>query len=251
MDVAVQTLRSAGWTPVIRSVGTDFAGPFGIPMPKDQPVDILIHRYDRPYSMSEAQDAVGLSLLSASGKSFSVTGAWLSDFIGAIVMPPKAPRVPVTADSHPTYDSWGPDNAWTCTEWVDWHKAMTTKYGATVADDRFVAAWKDGLSRFAGGKGVAPGSGAVFDAVPLDCRTLNDAFRAYVSARPNLYAAVFSGVTGSVMSVANAAQDVAKKTANVISNNPGLTLGVGIATALAVGAGYLYLASGPARKLSR
>lgn len=161
----------------------------------------------------------------------------------------------ITADSKPEYDKWGPDNHWSCDDWVNWHKAMVAKFGEAEADLRWRNAWLDGLSRVAGGRGTAPGAGAAFDSVPIDCRTFNTDFRAYIAARPTLYNAVYHGVQGAVMSVPGAVVSVAEKArdvSRVVTNSPGLTVGAVAAVGLALGGAYLWMASkAPSSSLGR
>lgn len=47
----------------------------------------------------------------------------------------------ITADSTPDYDSWGPDDYWSCEDWITWHKALKAKYGKAEADSKWLAAW--------------------------------------------------------------------------------------------------------------
>jgi hypothetical protein len=107
----------------------------------------------------------------------------------------------VTADSVPLYDTFGSAPYWGCNEWINWHKEMIKKFGKSQADIRFADAWLAGLSVTGGGSGTAPGSGYVFDSVPIDCRTNNKTFRDYINEEDNrlLYDAVFSGVLGSTV----------------------------------------------------
>ena len=87
MDRVVNTLRSAGWTPVVRSIGTDFQGPLGMPVPKDQPLDMLLHRTDRSYTIDEAQTALKDAIKDATNVYFSPTGAWLTELTSNIAIP--------------------------------------------------------------------------------------------------------------------------------------------------------------------
>jgi hypothetical protein len=48
----------------------------------------------------------------------------------------------ITADSIPDYDEWGPDNHWSCQDWITWHKALKVKYGADEAKRRYAKAWE-------------------------------------------------------------------------------------------------------------
>jgi hypothetical protein len=47
----------------------------------------------------------------------------------------------ITADSVPDYDAWGPDNYWSCEDWIAWHKALKDKYGKATADTTWQTAW--------------------------------------------------------------------------------------------------------------
>lgn len=47
----------------------------------------------------------------------------------------------ITADSIPDYDSWGPDDYWSCEDWIAWHKALKNKYGKPTADSTWLNAW--------------------------------------------------------------------------------------------------------------
>jgi hypothetical protein len=105
----------------------------------------------------------------------------------------------VRAEDTPRYDGWGPDQPWGCQEWIAWHRALTRIHGESRADEVWARAWLDGLSRLGGGRGTAPGSGAVFDAVPTACRTFDAEFSDYVSRRPKLRAAVWAGFGGAIV----------------------------------------------------
>src|SRR5262245_28989350 len=116
----------------------------------------------------------------------------------------------ISAQDRPRYDGWGPDRPWGGFEWIVWHRALAAAYRAQYADEVWVSAWLDGLSRAAGGRGVARGSGAIFDSVPVSCRTIDSAFADYVSARPKLRDAVWSGIGGALMSPLAGAASVAR-----------------------------------------
>jgi hypothetical protein len=85
LDQAVGALKAAGWTVVVRSVGTDFAGPLGIPIPKDQPLDVLINKAD-PYTLDDAQTALSqtLNLLNVN---YSALSAWAGEIVTEVVEP--------------------------------------------------------------------------------------------------------------------------------------------------------------------
>lgn len=105
----------------------------------------------------------------------------------------------VTANSKPVYNSFGFSSYWGCNEWVMWHKEMLKTIKQEDADRIWSDAWLAGLSKIGGGFGTAPGSGYVFDSVPIDCRTYNQYFKDYVSKYPILKDTVFSGALGSTV----------------------------------------------------
>lgn len=156
----------------------------------------------------------------------------------------------IRASDTPVYDSWGNFakdklvfvnvDTWTCEDWINWHKAMVKAYGKSEANRRWVSAWLDGLSVVAGGRGTAPGSGQVFDSVPLACRTLNTAFRKYITARKPLYDAVYSGIGGAVTAPIGTAQDIVREGSRGVSQIPPWAWVVG-GVAVAGIAAYLYL----------
>lgn len=84
--------------------------------------------------------------------------------------------VMITADSEPDLDDWGWDEWWDCDEWITWHKLMKRRYGKLYANQKFAYWWNEQTT----------GAG------PLDCRTLNSSFRAYIE-RNDLHSAVWEG----------------------------------------------------------
>jgi hypothetical protein len=44
MESVYQRLQSEGWSVVVKSIGTDFSGPLGIPFPKEQPLELYLYR---------------------------------------------------------------------------------------------------------------------------------------------------------------------------------------------------------------
>lgn len=99
MDAVTKALKSAGWTVVVRSVGTDFTGddgrtflgvsvnnPLGIPKIMDQPIDMLLHRTDRTYIAKDAQDALNTAL-HASNVNYSPIGAWTAEVNKEVIQP--------------------------------------------------------------------------------------------------------------------------------------------------------------------
>lgn len=92
LDLAAQldrvwaALKKAGWLVVPRSIGTDFTGPGGLPVPKSQPFEVLLHRKDRPYALDEAKSALATALKLAS-LDYSPTGAWLQEIKTEVAVP--------------------------------------------------------------------------------------------------------------------------------------------------------------------
>lgn len=49
---------------------------------------------------------------------------------------------PADADAVPELDGWGPDIfVWSLADWLTWHRANVTAYGADTAREKFVAEW--------------------------------------------------------------------------------------------------------------
>lgn len=51
------------------------------------------------------------------------------------------PTYIITADSKPDFDSWGPDDYWSCDDWIFWHKKLKEKFGKDQADLTWINAW--------------------------------------------------------------------------------------------------------------
>lgn len=86
LDSVVAALKAAGWSVVVRSVGTDFSGPLGIPVPRDQPLDILLDRQDQAYTADDAQNALS-DALSKVNVNYSPIGAWTHELNTQVVQP--------------------------------------------------------------------------------------------------------------------------------------------------------------------
>lgn len=124
----------------------------------------------------------------------------------------------ITADSSPVYDSFGSADFWSCEDWMKWREELGKKYSPQESDYLWSKAWLDGVSVSSGGRGEAPGSGYVFDSVPLDCRTFNTAFKDFLDANPNLKSAVYSGIGGLIAKPIGLSVDVVKGVVEVGSN---------------------------------
>ena len=101
-------------------------------------------------------------------------------------------------NSKPVYDSFGTADYWGCVEWVRWYNELEAFYGNDKAEKIWSDAWLDGLSVAGGGRGIAVGSGYVFDSVPIDCRSFNNQFISFLDEHPNLNAVVRKGIAGLI-----------------------------------------------------
>lgn len=91
LDRVVTQLRTAGWAVVVVSIGTDFEGPFGVPAPKDQPLELLLAKTTGPFTAEEAQTALQ-SALAAINLGYSPVGAWLRELVTEVA--PALPQPP-------------------------------------------------------------------------------------------------------------------------------------------------------------
>lgn len=113
----------------------------------------------------------------------------------------------ITADSIPDYDEWGPDDYWSCADWITWHKAMKSKYGKDEANRRFLSAFHQ----------------AGFLASSYDCRSFNSEFRQY-SKDNGFYDGLYDGLAvitqpiGVGTDVVNAAGQTVSNISQGISN---------------------------------
>ncbi|HEY0843705.1 hypothetical protein [Methylotenera sp.] len=65
-------------------------------------------------------------------KIYTISGLGKSKRIGAAVYPQ-----PLTADSVPDFDEWGPDNWWSPQAYIQWHKLNRAQYGLDIANGKF------------------------------------------------------------------------------------------------------------------
>lgn len=86
MEQVYARLKSQGWTVVVKSIGTDFAGPGGLPVPKAQPLTMYMNRTDHPYTPLEAKIALATTLLMMN-LSYNVIGAYAGEVQENIVRP--------------------------------------------------------------------------------------------------------------------------------------------------------------------
>jgi hypothetical protein len=114
----------------------------------------------------------------------------------------------INANSVPDLDDWGWDDYWSCPEWIQWHKAMVSQYGAYQANEKFLTEWnKQSIGAHA-----------------LDCRSFNSEFREYTKA-VGLHDALYNGAllakplgitTDAVTTATSAASDVVQAGGDLI-----------------------------------
>lgn len=86
MEALYAALKAAGWTVAVRSIGTDFEGPGGVPIARDQVVELYLHRTDRPYTANDAAEALATALRTIS-VNYSAVRAWLGELAREVVAP--------------------------------------------------------------------------------------------------------------------------------------------------------------------
>lgn len=92
------------------------------------------------------------------------------------------------------------DTVWSCTDWMTWHKSLRSKYGLSIANQKFIAEWDN----------LATGSSAI------DCRTFNTSFRDYMK-KVGLLDALYYGI-GYIAKPIGAAGDIITSAGNVVSD---------------------------------
>ena len=70
---------------------------------------------------------------------------------------------PFNPDATPDYDSWGWDDYWSPSEWLQWHATMKARYGLECANTVFLSHWNN----------------QSMGANPLNARTFDSNFREY------------------------------------------------------------------------
>lgn len=86
LNAVTHALQQAGWRVVVESIGTDFAGPGGVPIPRSQPLILRLHRTDRPYTPDDAEAALRTALRNVS-LDYSPLGRWAGELASQVVQP--------------------------------------------------------------------------------------------------------------------------------------------------------------------
>lgn len=73
----------------------------------------------------------------------------------------------ISADSEPDADGWGFDTYWDCSDWINYHKALVSKYGTADGTTRWAKAFDDA---------------AGYLGHEINCASKNDDFKAYIAA---------------------------------------------------------------------
>lgn len=94
---AMSELQADGWRVVVKDIGTDFTGPLGIPVPKSQPIKLLLWREGG--TVGDARLAVIQAL--EKNTLASAVSAWLSEIAIEVVQP-------TIEDAKRLAVNWGP-----------------------------------------------------------------------------------------------------------------------------------------------
>lgn len=86
MQGVYDRLRLAGWLVFPRSIGTDFRGPLGLPIPKTQPIELYLHKRDQSYTKEEAELALSKALHDASMEYHPIE-SWMAELHKEIIQP--------------------------------------------------------------------------------------------------------------------------------------------------------------------
>lgn len=87
MESVYAALQRAGWRVVVRSIGTDFTGPLGLPVPRAQPIELyLAPANGARFAAAQAQAALA-SALRAANLNYSPLGAWLEELRHEVLEP--------------------------------------------------------------------------------------------------------------------------------------------------------------------
>ncbi|HWY11580.1 MAG TPA: hypothetical protein VN026_09660 [Bacteroidia bacterium] len=126
---------------------------------------------------------------------------------------------------------------WTCADWVTFFKALASKYGEAKAIQIWTYWWNLGLSKSAGGAGdIKAGSGLVYDSVPLDCRTFDSDFRAFLD-KYKLQDVVYKGL-GVIAKPLGVGVDIVENVASTVDTTSKV-LKYAIPTLVVVASGLL------------
>jgi len=116
----------------------------------------------------------------------------------------------ITWQSVPDYDVWDfglkKDTYWNCSQWVEYHKALKSHFGAARA--KFI--WE---SAYSAGDWNSKSS-------QLDCRTFDTAFRSYC-AKEKLDTYASAGIFAPVLNAIGAGKDLASSLTNLVSGKSG------------------------------
>jgi len=141
----------------------------------------------------------------------------------------------------PTYaiytDFFRKVDVWTCGDWITFFNKLKTQYGEEKAKEFWSYWWNLGLSKSAGGMGdPRAGSGFAYDSVPLDCRSFDSDFRAFIN-KYDLDDVVYRGL-GIIAKPIGGAMDVVEDIGGAISGTSKV-LKYGVPILLVVGMGLL------------
>lgn len=86
MDKVYAELKKAGWNVVVKSIGTDFSGPLGLPVPRSQPLELYLMKRGGPFTLADAKSALQ-EVLERSKLNYSMTDAWLKEIKREVLAP--------------------------------------------------------------------------------------------------------------------------------------------------------------------
>lgn len=138
---------------------------------------------------------------------------------------------PITWQSTPVYDTWGPnfiDGYWKCGEWMAWHQALDQHFGRAQANLIWYTAWFQGANSFG--------------ASTNDCKFDSSFTNYFISVgilNPNDFSLIVPNIINAGGTVVNEAGEVIENAAGAAGTISKLILPFGFA-ALAYGAYKLY-----------
>ena len=86
MNQVYANLATMGWRVAVKSIGTDFSGPLGVPVPKDQPIELYLLRIAGGTTPENAAQALATAL-DAVNLTYNPIGAWIVEFGKNVVAP--------------------------------------------------------------------------------------------------------------------------------------------------------------------